>query len=144
MKKQKVLFLCTGNSCRSQIAEAIVNARFSGGWLAFSAGIRPAAAVHPLVARVLAEVTIPSKGKPKSPDALKEKSFDLVVTLCDSARQECPVWLGSGLRVHHDYPDPALVEGSEGEKLASFRSLRDHMLAEIPYLLEQYEDRKLE
>jgi arsenate reductase len=144
MKKRRVLFLCTGNSCRSQIAEAIVNARPVSRWRAFSAGVRPAAAVHPMVAPVLKEAGIPFKGRPKSLEALKHVSFDLVVTLCDEARQECPVWLGSGSQVHQGYRDPSLAEGTEEERMAAFRSLRDSMRTEIPYLLERQERRKLE
>ncbi len=144
MKKQRVLFLCTGNSCRSQMAEAIVNARLSDRWEAFSAGIRPAAAVHPLVPQVLAESGIPFAGEPKSAGRFRNTAFDLVVTLCDSARQECPVWLGSGLREHHDYPDPGLVEGTDAEKLAAFRKLRDDMLVEIPYILERHRAGRLD
>jgi arsenate reductase len=144
MKKQRVLFLCTGNSCRSQLAEAIVNARQSDRWQAFSAGTRPANSVHPLVPRVLEEAGIPFAGKPKDMAKFKDEPFDLVVTLCDSAQQECPVWLGSGERLHHDYADPGLVEGTEEEKLLAFRKLRDDMLSEIPYLLEKHRAGKLD
>jgi arsenate reductase len=144
MKKQRVLFLCTGNSARSQLAEAIVNARLSDRWEAFSAGVRPAGSVHPLVPRVLAESGIPFTGEPKSVDRFRNAAFDLVVTLCDSARQECPLWLGSGKRVHHDYPDPGLMEGTEAERLSALRKLRDDMLAEIPYLLERNGTGKME
>jgi arsenate reductase len=144
MKKQRVLFLCTGNSCRSQIAEAVANARCSAYWKACSAGIRPAAAVHPLVPLVLAEAGIPFKGKPKNPEALKDKAFDLVFTLCDSAKEECPVWLGAGERIHRDYADPGALEGPPEEQAAAFRKLRDTMLADIPYVLEKYSRRKLE
>jgi arsenate reductase len=138
MKKQRVLFLCTGNSCRSQIAEAIVNARQSDRWKAYSAGTQPTGSVHPLVAKVLEEAGIPFKGRSKNIGEYRNDQFDLVVTLCDSAKQECPVWLGSGQRLHHDYEDPGLVEGTEEEKLTAFRRLRDDMLIEIPYLLERH------
>ena len=138
MKKQRVLFLCTGTSGRSQLAEAIVNARLADRWEAFSAGVRPAASIDPLVPRVLAETGIPISGAPKSVDRFRNAAFDLVVTLCDSARQECPLWLGSGARIHHGYPDPALLGRPEAEKLAALRKLRDDMLTEIPYLLERH------
>ncbi|MBN1440591.1 MAG: arsenate reductase ArsC [Anaerolineales bacterium] len=126
------------------MAEAIVNDRLLSRWEAHSAGIRPAAAVHPFVARVLAESGISFKGSPKGPEAVQGTAFDLVITLCDSARQECPVWLGSGGRAHHDYADPSLVQGPEEERIDAFRKLRDEMLAELPYLLERHGDRKLE
>ena len=141
--EKRVLFLCTGNSCRSQIAEAIVNGRLSSRWQAFSAGVRPAESVQTLVPQVLGESGIPFHGTPKGPEAFHGIAFDLVITLCDSARQECPVWLGDGERAHHGYADPGLVEGTEEEKLAAFRKLRDEMLVEMPYLLEKYGDRKL-
>jgi arsenate reductase len=144
MAKQRVLFLCTANSCRSQMAEAIVNARFSSQWRAFSAGVRPAASVHPMVARALEEEGIRFRGKPKAADRFKNSPFDLVVTLCDPARQECPLWLGPGKRVHQGYPDPGLVEGAEEERLDAFRRLRDEMLKEIPYLLERHANGKIE
>jgi arsenate reductase len=143
MKKRKVLFLCAGNSCRSQMAEAIVNTHLAARWRAFSAGVSPAEKVHPMVPRVLAESRVPFNGKPKSADRYKGVSFDLVVTLCDSAKRECPVWLGSGERLHRDYADPGLVEGTEEKKLAAFRKLRDDMLTEIPYLLERHESGKM-
>jgi arsenate reductase len=120
------------------MAEAIVNARFAARWQAFSAGVRPAEKIHPMVARVLAESGIPFHGEPKGADRFRDDSFDLVVTLCDSARQECPAWLGAGRRAHLDYPDPASFEGTENEKLDAFRKLRNDMLSEIPYLLEKF------
>jgi arsenate reductase len=144
MKKQRVLFLCTGNSCRSQMAEAIVNARWSKHWQAFSAGTHPAASVHPMVPRVLEEIGILFHGKPKDVVQFMDQPFELVFTLCDSAKQECPLWLGSGERVHHGYADPGLVEGTEQEKLAAFRRLRDDMLTELPYLLEKHGAEKMD
>jgi arsenate reductase len=144
MKKQRVLFLCTGNSCRSQMAEAIVNARLSDSWQAFSAGTRPAAAVHPLVPRVLAESGIAFKGEPKSAGRFRNTAFDLVVTLCDSARQECPVWPGAGKRLHQEYPDPGLAQATDEEKMAAFRRLRDSMLTKIPHLLEKNREGKMD
>jgi arsenate reductase len=138
MKKQRVLFLCTGNSCRSQMAEAIVNARWSKQWQAFSAGTHPAGAVHPMVPRILKEIGIHFAGRPKDVSRFVDQPFELVFTLCDSAKQECPIWPGSGERMHHGYADPGLVEGTEQEKLAAFRKLRDGMLTEIPYLLEKH------
>jgi arsenate reductase len=135
---RKVLFLCTGNSCRSQIAEAIVNAQGGGKWQAYSAGTHPAGYVHPLALQVLREIGIEHQGYSKSVEALREMPFDLVVTVCDSAAEECPVWLGPGKRLHLGFPDPAKVTGSDETILAAFRSLRDDMLAKIPKQLDQY------
>jgi arsenate reductase len=133
--RRNVLFLCTGNSCRSQIAEAIVNAGSGQAWQAYSAGTRPAGYVHPLALQVLKEVGIDHQGRSKSVDELREMSFDLVVTVCDSAAEECPLWLGPGRRVHLGFPDPAKVTGSPETVMAAFRSVRDDMLREIPALL---------
>ena len=143
MKKGRVLFLCTENACRSQIAEAIINASPSRGWQAYSAGMQPAAAVHPMVSKVLAESGIPFHGKPKSARAFEGKPFDLIITLCDPSEQECPLWLGPGQRLHHGYPDPGRMQGTEAEKLAAFRKLRDDMMTELPYLLERNGRRKM-
>ena len=117
---KKVLFLCTGNSCRSQMAEAIVNARMGAEWQAVSAGTKPAGYVHPKALTALAEIGIQHEGRSKLADEFKGLDFDLVVTVCDSAAEECPVWLGKGKKVHHSFPDPALTDD-----LNDFRSVRD-------------------
>jgi arsenate reductase (thioredoxin) len=135
VSKRTVLFLCTGNSCRSQMAEAIVNARFPE-WKAVSAGTKPAGYVHELAIEALNEIGIAHSGKSKHIDELPTKDFDLVVTVCDSAAEECPVWPGrAGKRVHHSFVDPAKAEGAlEGRKQV-FRSVRDEMLEVIPKIV---------
>jgi len=135
--KSKVLFLCTGNSARSQMAEAIVNARLSESWEAFSAGTRPAGFVHPLTVRLLAEIGIPHAGRSKSADEFREIPFDLVVTVCDDAAKECPVWLGSGRYVHLGFPDPATAQGTEAERMDVFRRMRDEIARQVPALLQR-------
>jgi arsenate reductase (thioredoxin) len=142
--KRRVLFLCSGNSCRSQMAEAIINARLSNRWIAFSAGSRPKGFVHPMVAKVLEEAGIRHKGNSKGMDAVKDVPFDLVVTVCSSDAEDCPVWFGPGRSIHHSYEDPSLVTGTEEEKIAAFRKLRDEMMAELPYLLEKNDAGKME
>lgn len=134
--KRKVLFLCTGNSCRSQMAEAIVNARPELGWQAYSAGTKPAGYVHPLAVRALAEMGIQHEGVSKAVEELRQVPFDLVVTVCDSAAEECPLWLGQGRRVHLGFPDPAKATGSEAEVMAVFRTVRDDIARKIPELLK--------
>ncbi len=130
-----ILFLCTGNSCRSQMAEAIVNARYPE-WKAYSAGTKPAGYVHPKAIQVLAELGITHTGVSKQIDELHTKDFDIVVTVCDSAAEECPVWPGkAGKRIHHSFVDPAKVEGTAEEQLAVFRSVRSEMLEVIPKIL---------
>ena len=131
-----VLFLCTGNSCRSQMAEAIVNARYSQEWRAFSAGTKPAGYVHELAIEALHEIGIDHAGKSKHIDDLVSKDFDLVVTVCDSAAEECPVWPGkAGKRVHHSFVDPAKAEGTREEQMPVFRRVRSEMLEVIPKIL---------
>lgn len=134
---RSVLFLCTGNSCRSQIAEAIVNARLSDHWRAYSAGTVPAGYVHPKAIQVLEEIGIMHKGESKSAEQFRDRDFDLVVTVCDDAAENCPVWLGKGKRVHLGFLDPAKAEGTDEEKLAVFRSVRDAIAQKVPELLGQ-------
>ena len=134
--KRNVLFLCTGNSCRSQLAEAIVNVRLSDSWTAESAGTQPAGYVHPLALQVLAEIGIvPAQPRSKSTDEFRQTPLDLVVTVCDDAAENCPVWLGQGRRMHLGFPDPAKAQGSAEEILSAFRQVRDdieqRILAEL-------------
>ncbi len=138
MTKRKVLFLCTGNSCRSQLAEAIVNARLGAEWEAVSAGTCPSGHVHPMALRVLREIGIEHQGFSKSVAEFRTAPFDLVVTVCDSAAEECPVWLGQGKRVHLGFPDPAKATGTEEEVLTVFRVVRDSLAQKIPALLAEY------
>ena len=127
-----ILFLCTGNSCRSQMAEAIVNARYSDEWQAYSAGTKPSGYVHPKAITVLSEIGIVHAGTSKQVNELHTKDFDIVVTVCDSAAEECPVWIGrAGKRIHHSFVDPAKAEGNAEEQLAVFRLVRGEMLEVI-------------
>lgn len=133
--KRKVLFLCTGNSCRSQLAEAIVNARLGETWVAVSAGTKPAGYVHPKALAALEEIGIHHAGRSKLADEFRGVDFDLVVTVCDSAAEECPLWLGLGKRVHHSFPDPAKAEGSDEEVMQVFRAVRDDIERQMTALL---------
>ena len=135
--KRKVLFLCTGNSCRSQLAEAIVNVRMGDEREAASAGTKPTGYVHPNALRVLREIGIEHDGRSKQADEFRGVPFDLVVTVCDSAAEECPVWLGKGKRVHLGFPDPAKATGTDDEVMAGFRAVRDDIAHKIPELLRQ-------
>lgn len=132
---KKVLFLCTGNSCRSQMAEAIVNARLGDRWQAYSAGTRPTGYVHPMATQVLHEIGIEHSGRSKSVDELRDIPFDLVITVCDSAAEECPIWLGPGRRIHMGFPDPARATGSWEEIMDEFRKIRDAMAENILAIL---------
>ena len=142
MHQRQVLFLCTGNSCRSQMAEAIVNARLGDRWAAVSAGTQPAGYVHPLALAALAEIGIVHQGSSKLADEYRGVPFDLVVTVCDSAAEECPVWLGPGRRVHHSFPDPAKATGTEAEIMEEFRRVRDAIAVEMTALLTDWQPSK--
>ncbi|MCS6906831.1 MAG: arsenate reductase ArsC [Anaerolineales bacterium] len=128
---RKVLFLCTGNSCRSQMAEALVNAKLGHEWQAFSAGTKPAGYVHPKALAALAELGIRHQGRSKHVDELRHEIFDVVITVCDSAAEECPLWLGPGKRIHRSFPDPA-----KSDNMEDFRNVRDAIEREILPLLK--------
>ncbi len=136
--KRKILILCTGNSCRSQMAEAIVNARHGDQWQAESAGTQPAGYVHPTAIKVLQEIGIAHNGVSKSTEQFRGIDFDLVVTVCDDAAENCPVWLGKGRRIHIGFPDPAKATGTEEEILDAFRSVRDGIIEKFSAILNKY------
>ena len=142
MGTRRVLFLCTGNSARSQMAEGLVNHFLGHRWEAYSAGTAPAGYVHPLAIRAMAELVIDiSHQRSKSVDELRDAEFDSVITVCDQAARNCPLWLGPGRVKHMGFPDPAAAIGSEAERLTVFRQLRDSLRQEVlPYLEEEMED----
>lgn len=135
---RKVLILCTGNSCRSQMAEALINEKLSGTWRAYSAGTEPSGYVHPKALRALEEIGILHRGESKHIDDLPTSAFDSVITVCDDAAEQCPVWLGRGVRQHIGFPDPAKAEGTEEEVMAVFRQVResieDQVLSYLKFL----------
>jgi arsenate reductase len=136
--KRKVLFLCTGNSCRSQMAEAIVNTRLGETWEAVSAGTKPTGYVHPKALEVLSEIGIQHVGHSKLVDEFRGVDFDLVITVCDSAAEECPIWLGKGKRIHHSFPDPAKAVGTNDEVMQVFRAVHDDIEGTVIKLFSQY------
>ena len=133
--KHTVLILCTGNSCRSQMAEAIINTRLGETWTAFSAGTKPAGYTHPLAIRALAEIGITHAGRSKHADEFRDVAFERVITVCDSAAEDCPVWLGAGKRVHIGFDDPAKAQGTDEQVMAVFRRVRDEIASRIPAYL---------
>ena len=140
MSKKRVLFLCTGNSARSQMAEGLVNHFLNDQWDAFSAGIAPSGYVHPLAVQALADLGIDAVSqRSKSTDEFRDVDFDAVITVCDHAAQNCPIWLGQGRKKHLGFPDPAAVTGSGDEKLETFRRVRDGLKQEVFAYLEQVE-----
>jgi arsenate reductase len=138
LDKLRVLFLCTGNSCRSQLAEALANNDRSSQWMAASAGIVPTGYVHPLALQVLEEIGIHHAGFSKPVEFFRNETFDLVVTVCDDASENCPVWLGKGQKMHLSFPDPAKVIGTPSEVLAAFRQVRDDIRSQIGALLDAF------
>jgi arsenate reductase len=135
---KSVLFLCTGNSCRSQMAEGMVNHFMSDSWLAYSAGTKPAGYVHPLAIKVMAELEVDISGhRSKSTDEFSLAELNLAVTICDGAAENCPIWLGQGQTAHIGFPDPAKATGTEEEILAIFRQVRDDIRVKVLSYLEE-------
>jgi arsenate reductase len=125
MRKKKILFLCTGNSARSQLAEGLMRHFRGDEFEVFSAGIEPKG-VHPKTIEVLREIGIDASAqRSKHIDELPVQEFDYIITLCDSAAQNCPVFLGKGVKTHHGFDDPAAAAGSDQEVLESFRKVRN-------------------
>jgi arsenate reductase len=120
------------------MAEALVNARLGEEWEAVSAGTRPSGYVHPQAIAALQELGIDHVGRSKTPDEFRQVAFDLVVTVCDDAAEDCPVWLGQGRRVHLGFPDPAKANGTDAEVLARFRAVRDAIADQVPVLLRRH------
>lgn len=132
----RILILCTGNSARSQIAEALLATKGAGRFTAASAGSRPAERVNPFAVRVLAEVGIDWTGKrPRRMDGLEAEPWDFVITVCDRAKESCPYFPGSPVQAHWGMPDPAEIEGSDEVKLAAFRDTLITLSRRIDLLL---------
>jgi len=118
----RVLILCTGNSARSQIAEALLTQKGRGRFVAASAGSRPAERVNPFAMAVLGEAGIDWHGRvPRGMDGLEREHWDFVITVCDRAKESCPYFPGQPVLAHWGMPDPAEVEGSDEVKRAAFR-----------------------
>ena len=136
--KARVLILCTGNSARSQMAEGLLRHLGNDAGDCFeveSAGTRPSR-VRPEAIAVMREVGVDISGhRSKSVDEFAGQRFDYVLTVCDNARESCPIYPGHANRLHRSFDDPAAVEGSEEERLAAFRRVRDeirHYLGGFP------------
>ena len=133
---KKVLFLCTGNSVRSQMAEGLLNALGAGKWKAQSGGVFPSY-VHPLAIRAMEEVGIHiSEQTSKSMNQFLKKAFDYIITLCDEAARSCPTFPGQSKRLHWPLEDPAAAIGPIEERLVVFRRIRDEIKRKIEELLK--------
>lgn len=140
----RLLFLCTGNSARSQMAEALVHHLSQGQVQAFSAGSHPAASVDPLALRALDRLGIQMRQPvPKHLDLFVGQSFDRVVTLCDRVRERCPTWPDS-LPIHWSFPDPSTAQGSETERQEVFDHLAIQLNVRIRLLLTLVERERLQ
>ncbi len=127
--KKRVLFLCTHNSCRSQMAEGLVNHFLGDRFQAFSAGTE-ATRVNPLAARVMAELGIDiATHRSKTLDEFAGQPFDYVITLCGDANEKCPLFFGGVRREHIGFDDPSRLKGSEEEVLPEYRRVRDEIKA---------------
>ncbi len=129
---QRVLILCTGNSCRSQMAEALWESLGHGDWKSESAGSKPSGYVHPLAIQAMRELDIDiSANESKSLEQFQQQQFDLVVTVCDNAKESCPVFAGAKETLHWPFDDPADATGTEDEQMVTFRRVRDEIKEKI-------------
>lgn len=133
----RVLFLCTGNSARSQMAEAVLNQRGRGRLAAESAGSEPAARVNPYALSALREAGIQWNGHPpRGLEGLQSASWDIVITVCDNAREACPIFPGHPLVVHWSMSDPAAIEGSDEDKRKAFAGALRLIIRRVDLLLD--------
>ena len=133
--KQRVLILCTGNSARSQMAEGLLRHDAGDRFTVESAGTKPGT-VRPEAIAVMKEVGIDIKShRSKHVDEFQGQDFDYVLTVCDNAKESCPVFFGKAVRLHHSFNDPAAEEGTDEKRLGAFRKVRDELrayLRELP------------
>lgn len=115
-----------------------MNTRLASSWQAFSAGTKPAGYIHPLTVSVLEEIGIKHPGTPKNASTFYGSEFDLVVTVCDAAAEDCPIWLGKNPQIHLAFEDPASFQGDQESTLNKFRQVRDEIGIKIPDLLTRY------
>ena len=138
-----VLFLCTHNSSRSQMAEGLLRAHGGTRFAVSSAGTHPRR-VHPLAIRAMREIGIDMSEAAgyhaKGLDEFAGQPFDLVVTVCDEAAEECPYFPGAHRQVHWGFPDPSAASGTDGERLAVFRAVRDAIAARVEAFVREQED----
>lgn len=126
-RKKRVLFICTHNASRSQMAEGWLRALKGDRYEVYSAGTEPTG-VHPCAIAAMAEVGIDIRShRSKGLDSVRDLSFDEVVTVCDHARESCPVFFGGGVKRHQGFPDPSAALGTDTEVLAVFRQVRDEI-----------------
>ena len=144
MKRLQVLFVCTHNASRSQMAEGLLRRLGGDAFDVASAGTEPSA-VHPLAVAAMAEVGIDiSRQWAKSTDEFVQQRFDYVITLCDDANETCPFFPNAANRLHWSFSDPSVATGGEEERLAVFRQVRDGIRGRIQELIATGSERDLE
>lgn len=138
MKKEHVLFLCTGNSARSQMAEALLRKYGGDRFDVYSAGLEPSV-INPFTVKVLNEAGIDASAQYSKPltTFMGKRDFDYLITVCSSADEKCPFFPGMGKRMHWPFEDPAALIGSDEEKTAKFREIRDQIEEKIKSWLEE-------
>lgn len=138
----RVLFLCTGNSARSQMAEAYLRSQAGDRFEVFSAGLEPKG-IHPLTLQVLAEIGVDTTSLYSKPLStfVDRQSFDFLITLCADAEERCPYFPGTGVRLHWPFDDPAAFQGSPSQRLAKFREVRGQIEARIREWLSEFPPR---
>lgn len=141
--RKRCIILSETNSCRSQIAEAIVNKWAYQHWEAFSAGTQPAASVHPMALKVLTDIGINHQGEAKPISQFRDQVFELVIVIKDDPIVICPEWLEFNKRMHVSFPDPVMVAGTPEEQLKIFRRLRNDIFFKILNLLMDYPQRSV-
>jgi arsenate reductase (thioredoxin) len=131
-KLPKVLFLCTHNSARSQMAEAFLKEYTSDRFEVYSAGLEPGE-INPYTRRVMEEVGLSLEGQRSKglTEYLGKEHFSYLITVCDRAEQQCPIFPGMGTRIHWSFEDPSAATGNDDEKLAKFRMVREQIKARI-------------
>ena len=140
MKKKRVLILCTGNSARSQMAEGLLRDMAGDKFDVESAGVAPSS-VRPEAITAMADLGIDiSSHRSKSVDEFIDQQFDYIITVCDNARESCPVFPGEAERIHWSFDDPASVEGTDADKLAAFRRVRDEIRERFEKFLADWAD----
>jgi arsenate reductase len=140
-QSKRVLVICTGNSARSQMAEALLRQEGHERLEIFSAGSAPADRIHPLAVRAMAEIGLDiSAQKPKPLSDFLGQPFDYIIAVCSKAAEACPYFPGPAARLHWFYDDPAAAQGTDEEKMAAFRAVRDDLKLRIAEWLSSLSD----
>lgn len=134
-RPKTVLFICTGNACRSQMAEALLRDVAGDRFCVLSAGTRPAGFVHPLALQTLQAMGVSTEGLESKPvEQIADRPIDIAITVCDNASAECPTWLRSGVQAHWALPDPSFHPGTEAEREEFCRQVGQRILKKVQAL----------